>query len=278
MKDSSLDKLLYVIKKLKFLPNKKKGQNFLINNKIIDYIINLLPNDKSNIIEIGPGTGILTQVFLEHGHVVYAVENDVKLFEYLNSILKKKYKNKFFLLKEDAVNYPIAEYIPNKNNYIIISNLPYNISTPWMSNLLKINFLPQKIIVFLQKETATKFISSHGSKNFSPISILIQSAFKIENIKEIPKNYFFPMPQVDSNLLELTLLKNHYIFKNENFIFFLRKIFTQKRKQIFSIIKNFNLPKIFYTWLLNSNIDNNNRPSDIAIKKWQELDHLLNEF
>ena len=79
------DKLLCIIKNIKFTPNKKKGQNFLINNEIIDYILKLLPDNSSNIIEVGPGTGILTNIFLENGHIVYAIENDNKLFEYLKA-------------------------------------------------------------------------------------------------------------------------------------------------------------------------------------------------
>lgn len=267
-----------ILKQLGHQPNKKLGQNFLIDKNIVKKSLSLAKVESDDIIvEIGPGLGTLSSALLESNAVLFAVEKDNTLVNYLNSNLKPLFSDSFHLLNADALDYPIAN-IPVKHfeDFKIIANLPYAIATPWLEKVLS-GPLPDSMTLMLQKEAADRFCASHGSKLFGSISIFLNSSFKKIDSHKVSRHCFYPEPKVDSILLHLEKIKNPFIFhsKTKDII---RFFFTQRRKQIGSLIKQIPDDKALSYWLdflISKKFSSNNRAEELPIEIWQELDHLL---
>ena len=180
---------------------KSLGQNFLIDKNIIKKIISLDNLKNQNILEIGPGSGNLTELIVDKEiRKITLIEKDEKLYE----ILKIKFSNK---KNVEIINQDILKYNLNNillENVIVFGNLPYNISTQILANFLKVKVWPpffKKIIFMFQKEVADRILATYNTKEYGRISILAN--FRLEMIEsfKISKNCFFPKPAVDSKII-----------------------------------------------------------------------------
>lgn len=259
-------------------PKKKLGQNFLIDKNIVKKsltLANVKPDDV--IVEIGPGLGTLSSALLEEGAILYAVEKDNTLAEYLKNNLCSRFPETFHLLNCDALDHPLAG-LPNEktSSFKIIANLPYAICTPWLDAVLS-GPLPLSMTLMLQKEAADRFCASHGSKSFSAISIFLNSAFKKTTEHKVSRHCFYPEPGVDSTLLYLEQIDKPFIFHSQTRDI-IRALFTQRRKQIASLCKQLkNIPDLSHwlTFIEAKGIPLTTRSEDLPIEIWQELDRLL---
>lgn len=228
---------------MKISPKKSLGQNFLIDKKILEQITNLGKIDKNDtIIEIGPGTGNLTEEILKKKpKKLTVIEKDKKLFE----ILKNKFGNKIEIINEDILNFSYNEY--NNKKIIIFGNLPYNISTKILVNWIKIEKLEnfcKKFILLFQKEVADRIIAENNSKDYGRLSILSCWKLNIKKIIDIKPSSFFPSPKVMSSLLVLEPKKNYYNLKNSKNLEHITNIFFNQRRKMIKkpmklIFKNF---------------------------------------
>ncbi len=256
-------------------PQKKLGQNFLIDGNIVRKslgISDIKTGDK--VIEIGPGLGTLTGALLKKGAKVYAIEKDTLLIKHLSDTLATSYHSHLFLSLGDAVQYPTAGFNPQKGEqFKIISNLPYAIATPWIDAVLE-GPLPLSMVIMLQKEAAGRLTSMPGNKSFCAISIFLQSAYKYISRHKVSRRCFFPVPSVDSVLLNLVRRNSPFIFqeKTKNKI---RMIFTQRRKQIRNLQKGFPEYKPWIDYLEASGVKADVRPEMISLKHWQRLDQYI---
>ena len=213
---------------------KKFGQNFLIDQNIINKIIKI-GNIENNttILEIGAGYGSLTNKILSmNPNKVFAIEKDNKLA----SILINKFKNNsnIKIINDDVFN------IIKKNNLgkniIVYGNLPYNISTKILSSLILIDKWPpwyQNLIFMFQKEVADRIIAKENTKNFGRLSILCNWRLEIKKHFNVTKNCFFPKPKVDSTILSFKPKKSKFIIKNpKNLETITRVLFSNRRKMI----------------------------------------------
>ncbi|PWU04093.1 MAG: ribosomal RNA small subunit methyltransferase A [Verrucomicrobia bacterium] len=268
----------HILEELNHQPNKKLGQNFLIDKNIVKKsltLANVQPHDK--VVEIGPGLGTLSSALLEANVLLYAVEKDSTLADYLSNTIKPNFPNNFHLLTADALDFPIATLpILYFDNFKIIANLPYAIATPWLDLILS-GPLPISMTLMLQKEAADRFCAKEGSKSFGAISIFLSSAFKKSNEHKVSRHCFYPEPNVDSTLLHLEKLPNPFIFhpKTKELI---RFFFTQRRKQIGSLIKQLPPSDNLTSWLnflSSKKFPTTTRPEDLPIHMWQQLDFHL---
>ena len=220
---------------------KKFGQNFLINDTLIDQIIELENIQNKNILEIGPGNLALTKKIIQKkpkNFFALEIDNDL-VIKHQNS------EHAQHIINKDALK--IDEYkLFNKKKFSIISNLPFNISAQLLIKWLKIqnkyNCIENMILMF-QKELAERIVADINTKKYGRISILSSAFFKIEKKLEIGKKNFYPIPNVDTVVLKFTALKKNKI-KDKNFhklekitqIFFneRRKINTKKINKIFT--------------------------------------------
>ena len=187
---------------------KRFGQNFLVNNNIIDKIINASNiNRESEILEVGPGNGALTKrIIMKKPKKFIAIEIDKSLEAQLNKEFINC--NNYELIFLDALKF--KEHENFSNNFTIISNLPYNISlallTKWIYQLSNNPHADQMILMF-QKEVAERILARHNSKKFGRISVLCSAFFEIKKVTDVDKNDFFPIPKVKSTVLIFKKLK-----------------------------------------------------------------------
>jgi 16S rRNA (adenine1518-N6/adenine1519-N6)-dimethyltransferase len=263
---------LAALKNLGATPNKKLGQNFLIDLNIVKKSIELAkirPND--NVVEVGPGLGALTAELLNTGAKVFAVEYDRALYSFLNA--KFSNNESFSLIHGNALEFPVAGLEENAVSYKIVSNLPYAISTPWIDCILERRILPDAMVLMLQLETVRRFTSPHGCKNFGAISIFLGSAYLVKNMHEVSKKCFYPEPKVASALLVLQKKEHPYYFHQKTKVL-IRYLFNHRRKQIGSILKSFytNNKQFADKILQTLEIDSKARPESISIAVWQNMD------
>ena len=212
-------------------PKKSLGQNFLIDKNIAKKIVNITSIYNQYIIEIGPGTGFLTdEIIKKKPKKLYLLEKDKSL----NQNLKKKYYeyNNIEIINDDALKYDL-QYIKERKK--IISNLPYNISIKLIMNWLKIECKLQKMVLMIQKEVADKMnYVNKIKKNRLNLFIEVASRYNIEF--DVSNNVFFPKPKINSSVITITPKNNLNIDLNK-FESFTREIFQYKRKKLSTVLK-----------------------------------------
>ena len=245
---------------------KSLGQNFLIDKNILKKIVevgNINSNDK--VLEIGPGTGNLTEYIVKaNPKTIIVVEKDFNL----TKLLKNKFKKKVKIINDDILK--ITEDFYNEK-FIIYGNLPYNISTQilafWCLSK-KIKF--KKLILMFQKEVADRIVAKVNTKNYSRITILSNWKFYIKKLFDINPECFSPRPKIKSSLLEFTPKKNIVDIKYPKNIEKITNIFFSQRRKM--VKKNFmKLFKNFDEVSKVVNIRLTDRPQNIPIEKFLEI-------
>ena len=228
---------------------KKFGQNFLIDNNIQTKISNLIPSYNLNIIEIGPGDGRLTQKIIEKKpRKLTLIEKDIDLIKKLND----KFSKYGYV---DILNSDFLEIDIKDKYHIIISNLPYNISSQVIAKISLLKNSPNFLILMFQKEFAMRLTD----KKINSINSLINCFYKIDYKFEVSRNCLRPIPKVDSRVLTFAKIKKKLIEDHEinKFIEFKRYLFSHKRKSLGNLLKKFNLV---------SNFDLSLRIEDLELK------------
>ena len=216
---------------------KSLGQNFLVDENILNKIVSIVKIENKSILEIGPGTGNLTSHILKSGSKkLIVVEKDKNLSIFLN----KRFKDKINIINEDILK--INEKKIYKEKLIVFGNLPYNISTEilckWILNLGNKNLWFSNLILMFQKEVADRIISKFDSPNYGRLSILAKWRLEIKKIADIKPNCFFPKPRVDSSLLFFSPKKKFIKFNNPKNLEKITRIFFNHRRKM--IKKSFN--------------------------------------
>ncbi|MDR0445023.1 MAG: 16S rRNA (adenine(1518)-N(6)/adenine(1519)-N(6))-dimethyltransferase RsmA [Puniceicoccales bacterium] len=267
----TLTRTLWYLKELGIRPRKTLGQNFLIDPNIVQkslIMAELRPQDV--VVEVGSGLGTLTQELLAKVAEVYAVECDGRLCDHLQKTLEKEWGSRFHLLHEDAVKFPIAQKPPCEE-YKIVANLPYAISTPWMDAVLSQEILPSRIVVLLQRETTERFFAKVGTKSMGPIAIFLQSAYDLEEMHPVSRKCFFPEPAVDSVLLSMSRKEAPIFFLKEKKSM-IRRLFTERRKQMKHLALKYLPPSIANAWLsflCSHDSSDKIRSEEVPMELWQ---------
>lgn len=229
---------------------KKYGQNFLIDDNITNKIINLINHNNLNILEIGPGDGKLTNKLInKKPKKLDLIEIDTELVK--NLIDKFKDHNFLNVINNDILKYDI------KNNYdLVVSNLPYNISSQVLIKLSLMREVPNEMILMFQKEFATKLLED----KLNSINSIINCFFKIRLKFHVSKNCYRPIPKVDSSVLKFEKLNKSLIKTNEieSFIKFKRYLFSYKRKSLGNLLKKYKF---------NENINLSMRAESLKLKE-----------
>lgn len=264
-----------ILRELGHSPNRNLGQNFLIDANIVRKSMDLAEVAKGDVVlEVGPGLGTLTGALLDRGAKVFAVELDSRLFRHLEKTFAGS--ENFDLINADAVEFPIARMqASDSENFKIVANLPYAISTPWIDAVLS-GALPKRMVLMLQKEAALRFSAKGGDGDYSPISIFLGAAYDVKASHKVSAACFYPKPSVDSVLLSLSLKENPFVFSPQTKAL-VRKIFSKRRKQIASIAKSFPEERGFLeTWLEHPAAPSkDSRPEVINIAAWRALDEIM---
>ena len=248
---------------------KSLGQNFLIDNNIIEKIVNTIDIKDKTVLEVGPGTGNLTNIILKKKpKKVYVIEKDDNLV----SLLEKNFKNQITIINNDVLK--LNENLISKDRLIVFGNLPYNISTEilckWILNTNDHKIWFSNLILMFQKEVADRIISNYNSSKYGRLSILANWKLNIKKIIDIKPNSFSPKPKVDSTLLFFSPKKNFLKFKNPHNLEKITRVFFSQRRKMIKKPYNQIFPENSYI-LDKLNIDLNLRPQNLDFQTYYKL-------
>ena len=240
---------LAVINRYEFAFQKKFGQNFLIDQGIVEKIVREAGVTKDDfVLEIGPGIGTMTQILCENAREVAAVEIDRKLIPILNDTLSE-YDN-VTIINDDILKVDINKLAEEKNGgrpIKVVANLPYYITTPIIMGLFESHVPLDSITIMVQKEVADRMQTGPGSKDYGALSLAVQFYAKPEIVVNVPPECFMPRPNVGSAVIRLKRHETRPVdVKDEKLMFrIIRASFNQRRKTLANGLNN--SPEIGYT-------------------------------
>ena len=245
------------------------GQNFLIDQNIIQKIVNIAEINNKEILEVGPGTGNLTSEILKKDpKKIYLVEKDNDLC----NLLKDKFDKKITLFNDDILNFD--EQSLSKNQIVVFGNLPYNISTEilckWIINLKSEFCWFNKLILMFQKEVADRITSDFNTRNYGRLAILTNWRLNVKKIFDIGPECFSPRPKIDSSVLYFEPKSNFIKIKEPKNIEKISRVFFSNRRKML---------KKPYNQLFNGNqkildklkINLNLRPQNLDFNTYYQL-------
>ena len=266
-----------IMKKHNVRFSKSLGQNFIINDYIIDEIIRRGDiTEKDSILEIGPGIGVLTQALADTAHQVVAVELDNTLIPILNETLDE-YDN-VEIIHNDILKIDINKIIENKMERPtkVVANLPYYITTPIIMKLIEEPSDIKEIIVMVQKEVAERMVSAPGSKDYGSLSVAVQYYCDAMIILDVPRDNFMPAPNVDSAVIRLIIRDTPAVEVIDHDFFFkiIKGAFALRRKTLVNSLSKsaIGIDKNLLKEILNDmNIDLRIRGEKLDINDFADL-------
>ena len=242
---NTLNKTKNIINKFNIKANKRYGQNFLVDDDILENIVEVSNiTNKDLVIEIGPGLGNLTEYILERAGYTLLVEIDNKMIDVLNDRFKNK--SNYTLINQDILKVNIDEIVNKiqKENNIkfnkvkVVANLPYYITTPIIFKLLEDENVIDDIIVMVQKEVAERMVAKPNSKEYGILTLMVNyfSNAKIEII--VPNSSFIPQPDVTSAVITLNKIRKYNVNDEKLFFELIHKAFAQRRKKMINSLES----------------------------------------
>ena len=247
------------------------GQNFLTNKEVIDGIVEGADITKEDlVIEIGPGIGVLTAAAAEKAGKVIAIEIDTNLVTILGDTLAEFDNVK--VINENVLKLNLAKIIKEEaGDYKavkVIGNLPYYITTAIIMKLLEEKLPVESITIMMQKEVADRIKSSPGSRIYGAISVAVQYYCRVNIVEDVPKEYFMPMPKVDSAVLRLDVRKEAPVNLLDEKMFFrcIKAGFSQRRKTLLNSLTGTGFGKgVISKCLVNAGIDGKRRAETLSL-------------
>jgi 16S rRNA (adenine1518-N6/adenine1519-N6)-dimethyltransferase len=234
---------------------KSLGQHFLLNKHILRLIIQEAEIKKgNNVVEIGPGCGVLTYELLQTGANIKSVEIDNTLSYFLERYLHM-FEN-FEILNKDFLLTTVEDFSQNQK-IKFIGNLPYNVATKIIEHSIDFFEKIDLMVFMVQKEVADRIISTPKNKTYSSLSVFMQYFFEIKKIKEIGGKNFWPSTKVNSTILKFTPRKRYFedILEERDFLTFVKTVFASKRKTLKNNLKNLkNIEKIIVEYFNNDKV------------------------
>lgn len=271
-----------VVEKHNFKFSKSLGQNFLIDDNVIDKILNVARlSEGDNIIEVGPGIGTLTREMGKIADKVVAIEIDKSLIPILKETLGEF--DNIEVVNNDILKVNIEELVKEKfdNKPIkLVANLPYYITTPIVMKFLEENIPVTDIVVMVQKEVADRMNAKPSTKDYGALSVAVQYYCDTEIVAKAPRHMFIPQPNVDSTVIGLHVREEKkYNVDNED-IFFktVKASFGQRRKTLLNSLGGLgflNKDEIKEV-LKQSNIDEKRRGETLTIEEFATLSNVIN--
>ena len=213
---------------------KKYGQNFLEDSELSERIIEISGVSKdTEVIEIGPGLGFLTEKLIENSKHLTAFEIDDDLIPVLNK--KFQGRDNFSLIHEDFMVADLSTFLNEKKNIKVVANIPYYITSPIINKLIEYRKNISEIYLMVQKEVAERIASQAGSKNMSLLTHAVQFYADAEYLFTVPKEKFIPVPKVDSAFLKIKMFDDERYEKQISegeYFKYLKTAFSNKRKSI----------------------------------------------
>lgn len=273
-----------IIEQYHFLFKKSLGQNFMIDSSMLKSMVKAAEVDeRTGVLEIGPGIGALTEQIAMVAKQVVAVEIDQRLLPVLKNTLAD-YEN-ISIVHEDVLNTDLAalvhEHFQACDKLCVVANLPYYVTTPILLHILESTVPFKHIVVMIQKEVAERLAAQPGTKDYGSLSIAVQYQASSHIHKIVPKNCFIPQPNVDSAVIKLTRRAEPPVtVEDESFFFNLvRASFAQRRKTLLNNLQVFFKDRWDKAELVNlleaCDIDPKRRGETLSIQEFARLSNFL---
>ena len=244
---------------------KKWGQNFLVDNNLLDKIVSTVdPQVNDHILEIGPGEGVLSEKILPQVKEMLAIEIDPLLVDHLN---KQKNLKELNVIQGDILVNNIRD-LPITSPVRVIGNIPYNITSPIIFWLIEQLDYWDDAFVMAQKEVAQRLTAKVSTKAYGRLTVVVGAYLNVDYRFTIPPDVFIPKPKVDSAFIWLTKKKQPLI-KDEDYVKFKKIVaaaFNQRRKMLRNSMKSWDFSK-----LVKENIDFSRRPESLSIEEFSLL-------
>lgn len=280
-----------IVRKYGFRFKKSLGQNFLVDENILQAIIDAAQLTKDDlVVEIGPGLGTLTQRLAQQAGRVIAVEVDKNLEPVLKETLDGLDNVELHwgdVLKTD-LDALVGErtsqtFGKDGKGYKVVANLPYYITTPIIMRLLEEGYNLQSLVVMVQQEVAARLVAAPGTRDCGAISVAVHYHTIPELITRVPRKAFVPAPEVESGVIRLTKRVAPPVLVGDEQLFFrvVKAAFAQRRKTLLNALTNsgFNLEKGAWADLLEGlNIDQKRRGETLTIEEFASLSRKLREM
>ncbi|MGK0468391.1 16S rRNA (adenine(1518)-N(6)/adenine(1519)-N(6))-dimethyltransferase RsmA [Clostridium sp.] len=262
-----------VARKYDFKFKKGLGQNFLIDDSVLEDVVDGADvNSEDFIIEIGPGFGTLTRALLKRAKKVCSIELDEKLFPILEEELKEF--DNFELIHKDALKVDFNELMGNEKSVKLVANLPYYLTTPIIVNLLTKGYNFKSLTIMIQKEVGVRIDSEPDCKAYGAFSILVQYYCNTKILSLVPPSAFLPQPKVESIVIRLDKLEEPKVKVKDEALFFsiVRQSFNMRRKTLWNGVKNIGVSKEdLEKCFERANIDPKRRGETLSLQEFATL-------
>ncbi len=252
----------------KFKFKKKYGQNFLKNTSIIEKIVNSIePTHNDLIIEIGPGSGVITSKLKKYNANLIAFEIDVETKKFLLPLEDDRTK----IIYSDFLEINLRDFLSTYNyeRLYIIGNLPYYITTPILEHIIDCDVNAETITIMVQKEVATRFLAKPQTRDYGMMTVLINYNYDIEKIVNVKNTDFIPIPKVDSTVIKLSK-KDKESIDYDLFKKFLKDAFQFKRKTLNNNLNAYDKNKI-EAILKRHNFSLKNRAEELDLQTFLDI-------
>lgn len=280
-----LEETKFIMDKYKIRANKSLGQNFLVDDNVVQNIVDGSNVNKEDlVIEIGPGLGTLTEFLLESAQKVVCIELDERMI----NILKDRFRlyDNFEIINQDVLKVDLKELIKREKenlkikNVKVVANLPYYITTPIIMKLLEEQLDLESITVMVQKEVGDRLIAIPGKKETGAITYTVYYYAESEKILEVPNSSFIPEPEVTSEVIKLNIRKKPPVNVTDKKLMFkvIKNAFMQRRKTLVNSLTN---TKIFENKeqgakvLKKINLDENIRAEKLSLQEFADIANMI---
>ncbi|NLB69259.1 MAG: ribosomal RNA small subunit methyltransferase A [Lentisphaerae bacterium] len=260
-------------------PNKKLGQNFLIDRNILNLIVDSAAlSGTEHVLEIGAGLGVLTEQLLEKAAHVTAIEKDSGLYTLLN----RRWGNnpKLTLLHADALEADLNALIENGITKLV-SNLPYSVGVRIVIDVASSATPPDTMVVLLQKEVGERFVAKPGTNDMGIVSVILQQLYDVKIIRNVKPSCFYPKPEVTSVIIRMNRHERFPLTlgKRQNLQKLVQEAFQQRRKQIVSSMRGAgnNVARdadFIRSSLEKCGISATSRPEELSVEQWVKLSEI----
>ena len=259
-----------------FVFKKSLGQNFIHDDGLINRIVDSAMIDKNTlVIEIGPGAGALSEKIIPLSKNTILYEIDSRLEDKLRKKLDK-YDNYELIIKDiltSSIQEDISKYEYDK--LFVVANIPYYITSPIITKLMD-EIYPDKIIIMIQEEVADRLVATPHNREYGLMSVLVSSKYNVEKLFKVSKEYFTPMPKVDSAVVRLIKRDNNNILDYDLFLKLLKDSFRYKRKNIKNNLYDYDL-ELINSILNKYKLSINNRSEEVSVEVFIEIANSLSE-
>ncbi|BCS82095.1 16S rRNA (adenine(1518)-N(6)/adenine(1519)-N(6))-dimethyltransferase RsmA [Anaerocellum diazotrophicum] len=262
--------LLNLLKKYGLSPNKKLGQNFLVDENVVRKIILFSQTEGKEVIEIGAGPGTLTVYLAKTAQKVVAVEIDKKILNVLKDVCQNL--SNLQIVNSDFLELNVKN-LTNGNKVYVVGNLPYYVTSQILFKLFEERECIEKFTIMVQKEVAQRLLAKPGTKEYGNLTVAMNFYCEIEDYFYVSKNVFYPKPEVDSAVLRARFKIEKPNVDEKKFFKIVHACFSTRRKTILNALSNQldiakdELKKIIHM----AGLDENLRAEDLSLDDYVRL-------